>query len=444
MPVSAMSKLLSTGARLNAARVVVILIMGAGVAWAGRIYFMADGTKPAASRSAPAPSQVGSSPTTSPGKLVTNVGELPPLSESPFGPDKWDLIEGLNAEAVKRPAVVPGQRILRLVAAGGDGRHALGARFAGLASDGVHRASAWVKAEPRVRVMIEARDSVDPLTGKPSNYGVAQVDLAARSIVSSTGDILASGVDAAANDWVKVWVDLRGRDGQVFVSIGLLEGPSNLHVFKSAGQEVTFGGFEISPPRAVRTSSQVSSPVRTQVTNISELPALPEFPAGPDRWDLIDGLSAESVEESAVVSGQRILRLVAVGADGRHALGARFHGLAPGGAYRAIAWVKAEPRIRVMIETRDSRDPQTGKPSNYGVARFNPADPSILDSTGDILASGMEVAADEWVKLWVDLRSKDGQLFVLLGLLEGPNNRHVFKAAGQEMTFGGFEISPRE
>jgi hypothetical protein len=77
--------------------------------------------------------------------------------------------------------------------------------------------------------MIEARDSRDPHTGSPSNYGVAQFNLAARSIVSSTGDILASGADAAANDWVKVWVDLRSRDG------------------KAAGQQVTFGGFEISP-----------------------------------------------------------------------------------------------------------------------------------------------------------------------------------------------------
>ena len=35
-------------------------------------------------------------------------------------------------------------------------------------------------------------------------------------------------------------------------------------------------------------------------------------------------------------------------------------------------------------------------------------------------------------------------LLVLIGLLEGRNNRSVFKAAGQEMVFGGFEISPRK
>jgi hypothetical protein len=91
----------------------------------------------------------------------------------------------------------------------------LGARFGGLASAGVYRATTWIKAEPGGGVMIEARDSFDPNTGKPSNYGVGQFSLSARSVVNSTGDILASGVEAAAEDWVKVWVDLRSRDGKI-------------------------------------------------------------------------------------------------------------------------------------------------------------------------------------------------------------------------------------
>ena len=191
---------------------------------------------------------------------VTTIGELPPLPESSSAPSEWDLIEGLNAEEVQGSAVVSGQRILRLVAVGADGRHALGARFGDLAPSGIYRAIAWVKAEPGVRVMIEARDSIDPHTGKPSNYGVAQFDLAARSVLNSTGDILASGVDAAADDWVKLWVDLRSKDGQIFALIGLLEGRNNRHVFTAAGQTVIFGGFEIFPPRVVKSVSQVASP----------------------------------------------------------------------------------------------------------------------------------------------------------------------------------------
>ena len=166
--------------------------------------------------------------------------------------------------------------------------------------------------------------------------------------------------------------------------------------------------------------------------------------SAPNEWDLIEGLRAAVVEKPVVVAGRRILRLVAVGADGRHALGTRFGGLSPSQTYRATAWVKAEPGVRVMIEARDAVDPLTGKPSNYGVARFNLADRSIINSTGDILASGVEVAADDWVKLWVDLRSRDGDLFVTIGLLEGPNNQHVFAATSQMVTFGGIEISRRK
>ena len=59
---------------------------------------------------------------------------------------------------------------------------------------------------------------------------------------------------------------------------------------------------------------------RRRRTNISELPALPS----PNRWDLIEGLRAEFIQGSAVVSGQQLLRLVAVGTDGRHALGGEF------------------------------------------------------------------------------------------------------------------------
>jgi hypothetical protein len=371
---------------------------------------------------------------------VTDISKLPPLPSAPSAPDRWDLMEGLSAGAVEGAKPVSGVRILRLVATGQDGRHALSAGFGGLAPGGGYRAIAWVKAEPGVRVMIAARDSVDQQTGKPSNYGVAKIDLSTRTVMSSAGDILASGVDAVEDGWVKLWVDLNNKDGQLFVLIGLLEGLNNQHVFKAAGQEVTFGGFEISPARPVQTSSQADLP--TRATSIDELPPVSESSSGPDRWDLIEGLNAEGVKRPAVVLGQRILRLVAVGADGRHALGARFGGLAPGGVYRAIAWVKAEPGVRVMIAARDSVDQQTGRPSNYGVAKIDLSTRTVMSSTGDILASEVDTVEDGWVKLWVDLNSKDGQIFVLIGLLEGLNNQHVFKAGGQEVTFGGFEISP--
>jgi hypothetical protein len=394
---------------------------------------------------------VGRSAILPPALKVTQISELPPLPASFATPVEWDLIEGLNAEEVQGSAVVSGQRIQRLVAVGINNRHALSARFCDLAPGGVYRVIAWVKAAPGVRVMIEARDSRDPQTGNPSNYGVARFDLATGSVVNS---ILASGVEGAAGGWLKVWVDLRSKDGQIFALIGLLEGPNNQKEFAATGQNVIFGGFEISLPRVVHPLSQVGSPsprtnIVTKVTTIGELPPLPESSAATNGWDLIEGLSAEMVAGPAVVSGLRILRLVAVGVDNRHALSACFGDLAPGGIYRAIAWVKAQLGARVMIEVRDSRDPHTGEPSNYGVARFDLGARTVVNSTGDMIASGVEVAADGWVKLWIDLRSRDGQIFALIGLLEAHNNRHVFAAVNQwkqipeYVIFGGFEISPR-
>ena len=183
----------------------------------------------------------------------TVISDLPRPPESSSAPNRWDLIEGLNAEVFQGSAVVSGQHILRLVAVGADRRHVLGVRFDDLASNTIHRATAWVKAEPGIHLMIEARDFVDPSTGKPANYGVARFDFAARSAISSNGDILASGVEAAVHDWVKIWVDLRSRDGRIFALIGLLEGGNNRHVFTPTNQSVVFGGFDISSRPVVKS-----------------------------------------------------------------------------------------------------------------------------------------------------------------------------------------------
>jgi hypothetical protein len=179
---------------------------------------------------------------------------------------------------------------------------------------------------------------------------------------------------------------------------------------------------------------------QARVHDIRELPPLPKCPSGPDDWDLIEGLGVEILDEPAVACGQRVLRLVAVPSDGRHALSARFGGLAPGAVYRAMSWIRAEPGAHVMIEVRDSVDTHTGQPSNYGVAHFNLAALSVTKSTGDILDRGVDTAADGWLRVWADLRSKDGRIVVLIGLLEGRSDKHVFKGRGQEVTLGGFEI----
>ena len=207
------------------------------------------------------------------------MARCPHVPESSAAPNRWDLIDGLSAEAVEEAAVVSGQRILRLVAVGADSRHALGARFGDLAPSRNLSRHRLGQGRARCPRHDRARDSFDPHTGNPSNYGVAQFDLAARSVVNSTGDIIASGVDAAEDDWVKVWVDLRSKDGQIFALIGLLEGRNNQHVFTPAGQSVIFGGFEISPPRPCKSlcAGQLpAAPNEHEVATIGELPPLSE------------------------------------------------------------------------------------------------------------------------------------------------------------------------
>jgi hypothetical protein len=137
-----------------------------------------------------------------------------------------------------------------------------------------------------------------------------------RSVVNFTPRHIASGVEAAADDWVKVWVDPRSKYRQAFVTIGLLEGSSNRHVFTAGGHRV--GGFEISPPRAVQLLSQVSAPttetpVVTQVIHISELPPFPESSSARIDEALLVALATSWLRGPQCSAGQRILRLIAPG-----------------------------------------------------------------------------------------------------------------------------------
>jgi hypothetical protein len=202
------------------------------------------------------------------------------------------------------------------------------------------------------------------------------------------------------------------------------------HVFDAGSQQVTDGGVEVSSGRAVPGS------IPTRGTERGELPLLSASSSGSVRWDLIEGLKADVVEGPKVVAGQRVLRLVAVG-DNQHALGASFGGLAAGHTYRAIAWIKAEPGLRVMIDARD------GRQSSYGVVRADLAARAIVGSSGDILASGVEGAVGDWVKVWADLRSGDGEVVVKIVLLASRANKSVFTATGQQATLGGLEVLPR-
>ena len=336
---------------------------------------------------------------------------------------------------------------LRLSAVRPEGRHALGSAIQGLTPDGLYRVVVWVKNPLGANAMIQIRDSVSGDTGQPSNYGVAAFDLTNSSVLRSSEQLLDTGIASDRDDWKKLSVDLRSHDGRLFFVLGLLEKGSNIHVFRGLGQQLTFGGVDVIPlsPGAVRPSAAMPASSNAELaalpkTGLAELPRLP----GTAEWDLIVGLNATVAEgRPSVVAEQPVLHLAAVSPDERHALAARFRDLVPGGVYRMMVWVKPGSGANVQLEVRDSVDPQTTRPINEGEVRFDLASKKVLTADGNLVAHGIEEAPDHWRKLWVDVKTADGQVFVSVGMLEGGSNSHMFRATRQQLELGGFELAPK-
>ena len=176
-------------------------------------------------------------------------------------------------------------------------------------------------------------------------------------------------------------------------------------------------------------------------TLLTELPALPQHEGAPNKWDLIEGLNATPAGVTGAVTGQTALAITALGSEGRHAIAVRFAGLTPGALYSVTVWVRAHSAQRVMIEARDSVVATTHKASHYGVAQYDVASGSVMRALGDLQAHGVGKPKEGWLPLWCSIHTKDGQIYVLLGFLEGLRNLHMFKGEGQELVLGGFEIT---
>lgn len=178
-------------------------------------------------------------------------------------------------------------------------------------------------------------------------------------------------------------------------------------------------------------------------TAMADLPDLPRAV----RWDLVMGLNAEPVNTPAVVSGQKPLQLTAVptkdsDAQDRHAVALEFSGLKPGGVYRATVWVKSA-NTNIQVQVRDSQDAQTGKSPDEGEVQFNLETGSTTAVDGNLLAQGLDTTTDGWNKAWVDLKSADGSVFVLLGLLEEGGTGDTFTGTGEHVLLGGIEVAPK-
>ena len=157
-----------------------------------------------------------------------------------------------------------------------------------------------------------------------------------------------------------------------------------------------------------------SGPVLTVETAFADLPR----PTTPGFTLLgILGLNARVEEGSPVVSGQPILRLVAVPTNGRHYLAAQFTGLNKDQVYRATAWVKGSAAVGVEMQAADELKPRSGAPTNYGNALFDPAAGSVLNAAGLIKGRGVEGGPDDWRKVWIDLTTSSGELALVVGLV---------------------------
>jgi hypothetical protein len=177
--------------------------------------------------------------------------------------------------------------------------------------------------------------------------------------------------------------------------------------------------------------------IPSKSTEISELPSLPT----PAHWDMITGLNAEVAWEVWRAGGQPVLRLIATAVSDRHAIAAHYQGLDPGAVYRASIRFKVIHDANIMIGVRDGTDVGLGRSRNHCTISIDAASGAVIKSEGDQSAHGIKTEADGWRVAWIDIATGDGHLFPYLGLLESGSNIHVFAGRGQELMFGGFEVT---
>jgi glycosyltransferase involved in cell wall biosynthesis len=219
------------------------------------------------------------------------------------------------------------------------------------------------------------------------------------------------------------------------------------HVLRSHGKEgvAPLSSYQLMKVRMIWACYQsifrVLNLSSLRQTGLSELPPLP----GSAHWDLVWGLNVKAIEGQRVVPDHPVLKLTAVYTDDpavqhRHALSECLSGLTPGGIYRVSLWVKPIDDINVQLHLRDSVRAETGVPANEGEARYNFTTSSVMTVNG-LLSPGTKPDLDGWQKVWANLTTEDGKIFVYLGLVRKSDNRHVFRGRGEELLFGGIEIS---
>jgi hypothetical protein len=188
----------------------------------------------------------------------------------------------------------------------------------------------------------------------------------------------------------------------------------------------------------VPATNEDGSPRSTRANKVSDLPAPPIVPTVSVGWDGIEGLNALNMGPGPTGGGNLALSLVATKDSGRHRLGIAFVGMPANRMVHATIWLKAPPGTRAIIEARDGVEAGRGA-RNVGGATFEISPPKILSSDGNVQA-GIQAGPTNWVNIPVDMKSNDGVFVIYVGFL-GPGNAPTFSGSGQQMIFGGIELT---
>jgi hypothetical protein len=152
-------------------------------------------------------------------------------------------------------------------------------------------------------------------------------------------------------------------------------------------------------------------PLGTPSSTVADLPGLPDERFS---WLGIAGINARILPGLPSVSGQAILQLIGV-QDGVHTVAARVSGLIKNERYRITAWIVPQGGANFGIAARDQADKDNGL--NNGRAIFDLASLKVLLASGNVKAGIEQVG--QWVTVWIDLRTTDGQYVVNFYLCSG-------------------------
>lgn len=199
------------------------------------------------------------------------------------------------------------------------------------------------------------------------------------------------------------------------------------------------GASQLSAPAAVAAvdPASIDMPPATQLTPVSALPepGVPNF-----RWVLIRGFNVQAVNVPPQVPGLPVLRLAALASDNGHTLSMRVTGLNKNQVYRIAAWVKPVAGGNAQIAADDQ--PDSDNPPNNAYATFDLRDHLLLSSYG-AQAQDIEQHVGNWQKIWIDLRTSDGQFLVMVRTAKA--DKILYAGDGKiGLIWGGITVEPSE